>query len=475
MSIFFEEDLDRYWKTVVSTMRDGIMIVDTQGSIVSVNKALEVMTGYSREDLIGQKCAVLNCSIFNFARERSGSHWCVLFKTGCLNTRRCTIMRKDGSYVQVLKNASPLHDSKGTVIGAVETITDITEIVEKNKQLAAFRRQLRSEDAFQGLIGASTAMQQVFCLIENAARSDAPVIILGESGTGKELVARAIHQLGERKKCPYVKVNCAALTESLLESELFGHVKGAYTGAYRNRAGRFEMAQNGDLFLDEIGDLPLSTQVKLLRVLEEKVVERVGDSKPVPVDVRIISATNRDLPALVEKGSFRKDFYFRINVIPIHLPPLRERVEDIPLLAESFFRKLRLKSGKAIEGIGNNTMEILMKYPWPGNVRELKSAFEYAFVTCQEAIIQPHHLPPDIIQEKAVVREVKAMPPNKEEIRKRQLIDALARAKGNQSLAAEILGVSRVTVWNRMKRYGVKYMRRIEADEDCEKNIVESK
>ncbi len=181
-------------------------------------------------------------------------------------------------------------------------------------------------------------------------------------------------------------MNCAALTESLLESELFGHVKGAYTGAYKGRAGRFEMAQGGDIFLDEIGDLPLSTQVKLLRVLEEKVIERVGDSKSIPVDVRIISATNKNLSSLVKTGAFRKDLYFRINVIPIQMPPLRERVEDIPLLAESFFRKLRIKSGKSIEGISNLALEVLIRYPWPGNVRELKSAFEYAFVTCQEPL-----------------------------------------------------------------------------------------
>ncbi|MCX5887825.1 MAG: sigma 54-interacting transcriptional regulator [Deltaproteobacteria bacterium] len=459
----FEEDLDRYWKTVVSTIQDGIIIVDTTGSIVSVNQALETMTGYTREELIGQKCSVLNCSIFNLAREKCDGHWCVLFKTGSLKTRRCTIMKKDGKYVQVLKNASPLQDSKGEVIGAVETVTDVSEIFEKNRQLAAFRRQLRSEDAFQGLIGSSAAMQQVFDLIENAARSDAPVIILGESGTGKELVARAIHQLGERKKGAYVKVNCAALTESLLESELFGHVKGAYTGAFKDRAGRFEMAQGGDIFLDEIGDLPLSTQVKLLRVLEEKIIERVGDGKPVPVDVRIISATNKNLPGLVEKGAFRKDFYFRINVIPIYLPPLRERAQDIPLLAESFFRKIRLKNGKSIEGISNSTMEVLMNYSWPGNIRELKSAFEYAFVTCQDALVQPHHLPPDILKEKRSGTELKAVAPSREGIKKRQLIDALARAKGNQSLAAEILGISRVTVWNRMKRLGITYTRLIEA------------
>jgi PAS domain S-box-containing protein len=459
----FEEEADRYWKTIVNTIRDGIMVVDTTGSILSVNRALETITDYTHEELIGQKCSILNCSIFNLAREKCGEHWCLLFKTGSMNMRRCTIMKKDGTYVQVLKNASQLHDSKGRVIGAVETITDISEIVEKDKQIAAIRRHLRSEDAFQGLIGACAPMQQVFGLIENAAQSDAPVIIVGESGTGKELAARAIHQLGERKKRAYVKVNCAALTESLLESELFGHVKGAYTGAYKGRAGRFEMAQGGDIFLDEIGDLPLATQVKLLRVLEEKVIERVGDSKSIPVDVRIISATNKNLSDLVETGAFRKDLYFRINVIPIQMPPLRERVEDIPLLAESFFRKLRIKSGKSIEGISNLALEILMKYQWPGNVRELKSAFEYAFVTCQERLISPHHLPPDILNEEKSLPTMKAEGPSKQEIRKRQLVDALARAKGNQSIAADILGVSRVTVWNRMKRFGISYKRHLES------------
>ncbi len=214
-------------------------------------------------------------------------------------------------------------------------------------------------------------MLRVYKAIENAARSDAPVFILGESGTGKGLAARAIHELSDRNKAPFICVHCAALTESLLENELFGHVKGAYTGAYKSQPGRFELAQGGDIFLDEIGDLTPSTQVKLLRVLEEKVIERVGDARTIPVDVRIISATNRNLSNLLEKGSFREDFYFRINVIPIKLPPLRERTGDIVLLAEHFFHKLRLKTGKLIEGIANATMEILMNYSWPGNVREL--------------------------------------------------------------------------------------------------------
>jgi two-component system response regulator HydG len=450
-----ENDLEKYWETVVRTIKDGIMIVDTNGYIVSVNEAMETITGYSRDELVGQKCSILNCSLFNLARGQGGDHWCVLMRTGSLDLRRCTIMRKDGSFLQILKNASRLHDSKGRVIGGVETLSDITDIVQKEKQIAEFRRHLQSRDSFHGMVGTSPAMLQIFKIIENAARSDAPVLILGESGTGKELVARAIHQLGERNKGPFVCVNCAALSESLLESELFGHVKGAYTGAFTGRAGRFEAAQNGDIFLDEIGDLSLSTQVKLLRVLEEKVIERVGENRPIPVDVRIISATNRNLLNLLEKGSFRKDFYFRINVIPISLPPLRERTEDIPLLADHFFQKLRLKTGKPIEAIANTTMDIFMNYAWPGNVRELKSVFSYIFATCNDHTIQPVHLPPDILKRREVSNGTKTRNLSKQELKKKQLIDALELTKGNKSKAAEILGISRITVWNRMKRFGM--------------------
>jgi two-component system response regulator HydG len=458
----FDHELDIYWKTVVNTIRDGIMIVNTQGAIVSVNRAFEIITGYDREELIGRPCSVLNCDICKNALSRNGNHWCTLFENGNISKRKCTIKTKDGTPIHALKNASLLKDNGGNIIGAVETVTDITEIIEKDTQLEEFRRELRSEDGFHRIIGNSPAMRQVYDLIENAARSDAPVIIHGESGTGKELVSKAIHEIGLRRKKPFVKVNCASLTESLLESELFGHVKGAYTGAYKERAGRFEKAHQGDIFLDEIGDMPLSTQVKLLRVLEEKTVERVGDSTPIPVDVRIISATNRDLMQLVDQGVFRKDFYFRINVIPIHLPLLRERVEDIPLLAEAFFRKMRLKSGKQINGISREAMDALMHYSWPGNVRELRSAFEYAFVTCQEPMLQPFHFPADVLQAKrrprAVVKQVSY---NMHEIEKRELVEALERTGGNQSKAAEFLGVSRVTVWNRMKRFGIDTPRQV--------------
>jgi len=458
----FEQELNQYWKTVVDTIQDGVMIVDRDGTIVSINKAFERITGYSRAEMIGNSCSILNCDICEIARGSKGNHWCVLFETGSLEMRRCTLIRKDGSYVQVLKNASVLHDAEGLVMGAVETITDITEIIRKDSQIEAFRRELRSENGFHGILGASAKMQQVFDLIANAAQSDAPVVIYGESGTGKELVAKAIHDIGGRRRRPFVKVNCAALTESLLESELFGHVKGAYTGAYTSREGRFEAAHGGDIFLDEIGDLSLSTQVKLLRVLEEKIIERVGDNTPIAVDVRIVSASNKNLKELVDKGSFRNDLFFRINVIPISLPPLRERVEDIPLLAESFFMRIQLKNSKNIKGISNDAMEVLMAYDWPGNVRELKSAFEYAFVTCQEPLIQPYHLPANIYERQKSKTTVKKPTLNRKDMKRKQLIDALKQAGGNQSEAARILGVSRVTVWNRMKRFGIHLKRNLD-------------
>jgi len=341
-------------------------------------------------------------------------------------------------------------------VGAVETITDITALIEKDNQIAAFRRDLRSEDSSYGMIGTSPAMRHIFDLIANAAQSDAPLVIYGQSGTGKELAAQALHDLGPRRQGPFIKINCAALSESLLESELFGHVKGAFTGAYRHRKGRFESAQNGDIFLDEIGDLSPSTQVKLLRVLEEKVIERVGDNQPIPVDVRIISATNRDLRKLVAKGAFREDLYFRINVIPIELPPLNQRREDIPLLAQFFMRRASLKSGKSIRKISNRAMEALMSYPWPGNVRELKSAFEYAAVSCGGSEIRRKHLPPNIAQAKAAHIISDSVPLKHDSLKRTSLIRALQQARGNRTEAARLLGVSRVTIWNWIKRYGIK-------------------
>ncbi len=446
-----DKTLNRYWETVIDIIHDGVMMVDPGGIIVSVNRPFAEMTGYERDELLGCNCSILKCSSCERIYDATNQHWCLLFRDSTVSMRKCQLTRKDGSLVHAMKNASVLRDERGVTIGAVETWADVTELMEKDSQIEALRHDLRAEDTFYGLIGTSAIMSRTFDLLANVAASDAPAFIFGESGTGKELAAKAIHLHSNRKNQPYIQVNCAALNESVLESELFGHVKGAFTGAYQNRQGRFEAAHGGDIFLDEIGELPQPIQVKLLRVLEEKVIERVGDNRSIPVDVRIITATNRNLKELVERGLFRSDLYYRINVLPIELPPLRKRPDDIPLLADSFFRHLQLKSNKQILGISPEAMQALVRYPWPGNVRELKSAFAYAFVTCTEGHIEPTHLPPDLTL--ATVQPPASIAADEQ--KKLELLQALAQSRGNKSMAAKILGVSRVTVWNRLHRYGL--------------------
>jgi len=451
----FGGELNHYWRTVVETIQDGVMIVNTEGRIVTVNSAFEIITGYSRDEAVGQLCSILGCSACKLMREGNSCHWCIMFERGKLKKQKCTLQHKGGTLVNVVKNASVLEDSGGNISGAVETLTDITDLMDMEMQIQSYRRALQEADRFHGIIGSSAVMQGVFDLISNAAMSDAPVIVYGESGTGKELVARAIHESGTRRERAYIKVNCAALNESLLESELFGHVKGAFTGAHRTRKGRFEAAGGGDLFLDEIGDLPIATQVKLLRVLEEKVIERVGDNQPIHTDVRIISATNQDLRKRVHEGLFREDLYYRINVIPIHVPPLRERIGDIPILAQHFFQQLQVKSGKNIKTLSSEALDCLIQYPWPGNVRELKSAFEYAFVSCQSDTILPQHLPGAISCGPSQSEPLRLAPESLDSIKKQRLVDALRRANGNQSRAARILGISRTSVWSQMKRFNI--------------------
>ncbi|MCA1989918.1 MAG: sigma 54-interacting transcriptional regulator, partial [Desulfarculus sp.] len=314
------EELDGYWETIVETMQDGLIVVDPDGVIVSVNPAMEALTGYQREELVGRNCGVLHCDMCADVKQAASQNaHCALFSQGGVRRCRCTLRAKDGRAVHVLKNATLLKDAQGQVLGGVETLTDISEVVSRDKVIDQIRRELDLSPTFQGMIGKSAPMRRLFELIKSAADSFAPVLIQGESGTGKELVATAIHALGPRQKGPLVKVNCAALNPALLESELFGHVRGAFTGADRERIGRFQAASGGDFFLDEVGDLPTPTQVKLLRVLQEKVIERVGDHRPIPVDVRLISATNQDLGDLVRAGRFREDLYFRVAVVPIRV------------------------------------------------------------------------------------------------------------------------------------------------------------
>jgi PAS domain S-box-containing protein len=450
-----DQKINRYWKEIINTMNDGLMVVSPDGTILMVNQAFEKITGYSRAELIGCSCTLLNCDTCATARSEGKSQWCNLFEQEADTRKSCLLMRKDGSYVHTLKNAAILRDATGQVMGAVETLTDISEIDKRDEKIQHLCKLMDTAGDFQGLVGKSPPMQQTFELTQKAAQSEAPVIIYGESGTGKELVAHAIHALGRRREGPFITCNCAALNEALLESELFGHVKGAFTGAYTHRQGRFEAAHRGDIFLDEVGDIPPAIQVKLLRVLETNQFERVGDHRPISADTRIITATHRNLDSLVADGKFREDLFFRINVIPIHLPPLRERLEDLPLLVEHFLSRLRQRSGKPISGLTREAMKILLDHPWPGNVRELKGALEYAFVVAEAGLITPSHLPPKLSSREVSPKtppEAGAIPDSDE---RTALINALRQADGNQSQAAVRLGVSRVTIWHRMKKYGI--------------------
>jgi PAS domain S-box-containing protein len=439
-------------------MRDGLMVVDVKGTIVFVNKALEEMSGYTKEELVGSSCQILDCDSCKNALKSGGVKYCALFSEHQVRRCRCIMRRKNGEPLPVLKNATVLRDPRGKIIGGVETLTDLRDTVAKEEEIEKLRRHLAGKDGFEGIIGRHPSMQRVYEFITSAANSDAPVIIYGESGTGKELVAAAIHRLSPRKFGPYIKVNCAALNEHLLESELFGHVKGAFTGADRTRIGRFEAANGGSLFLDEVGDIPLATQVKLLRVLQEKEIERVGDHRPIPVNVRIIAATNKDLRALIDKELFREDFFYRIAVLPVWAPPLRDRKDDIPLLVDHFASRMVLRTGKPISGISQEALSVLMDYDWPGNVRELINVLEYAFVTCPGGQIELHHLPQYIVsREKRIEKPVNTAQPGKSvpHLRKEVILQALEECGGNRSEAARRLGISRVTLWKKMKQFGL--------------------
>jgi PAS domain S-box-containing protein len=448
-------ELEKHWQTIFNTLQDGLMVLDTKGNILAVNPAAERLTGYSAAELIGNNCRTLNCTGCKIFGRGTGKDWCRLFEEGEVRGKKCTITNKQHRAVHVIKNASVLRDSEGKMIGSVETFADKSEVVRQQAEIELLRRSCHLDDGFHGIIGESPAMQQLFELIDNVAPSETPVLIYGQSGTGKELVARAIHEASSRSAKPFIKVNCAALNENLLESELFGHEKGAYTGADRTRIGRFEAAHEGTIFLDEIGDIPISTQVKLLRVLEEKEIERVGDHKPIRIDVRIISATNKNLDGLVAQQLFREDLLFRINVFPLRCPKLSERVEDIPLIVQNFIDQNSGKGTRKISGLTPEALEAILTYSWPGNVRELRNAIEYAFVLCPGGWIGLEHLPPKVASaSKMQPSRFRGKLDNWDQERQ-ALIKTLCQVDGNQSEAARILGVSRVTIWKRIKKYGI--------------------
>ncbi|RJP71203.1 MAG: PAS domain S-box protein [Candidatus Abyssobacteria bacterium SURF_17] len=443
-------------EVICDTMADGLFTVDLDGTITFWNKGAERITGYTAEDVIGKNCDILegdNCLGTDCV---DGIRSCGLYEKGEVKNNECTIRTKDGHHVTLLKNARVLKDKHGNIIGGVENLTDITNLKRAEEEVRLLRRELRERHEFEGIIGKDAHMQEVYNLIEDVAPTTASVLILGESGTGKELVARALHFKSLRADGPFVKVNCAALAENLLESELFGHVRGAFTGAIRDKIGRFELAHGGTLFLDEIGDISPNVQVKLLRALHEKVIERVGDIKPLLVDVRIIAATHQDLRQLMKEGIFRDDLYYRLKVVSLFLPPLRERKDDIPLLTEHFIKKFRRHTGKSVSGIHPDALRTLMSYSWPGNVRELENAIEHAFVLGKTKTITPDLLPIEISPCPVCHASEASIPSNAGAITEEKLQTALAKAGWNKAKAARSLGVTRTTVWRNIKKYGLR-------------------
>lgn len=438
-------------KILFDTMADGVMLVDCKGKIISLNPSAEKITGYRTSAIKGKPCTILDTDTCAVHPVKGENIHCDLFKKGKVVNKKCQVRRKDGKYIHLLKNAVVLKDKKGKILGAVETMTDVTSLFIKDLEIEELRQELSHEYGFMGLIGKSPHMQKVYEQIRDAARSDVPINILGESGTGKELVAQAIHGLSRRREEPFIRVNCAAMNEYLLESELFGHRKGSFTGAISDRKGRFEAANKGSLFLDEIGDMPIAMQAKILRVLQENEIDRIGDNNPTSVDVRIITATNKNINQIVENGSFREDLFYRINVFPISIPPLRERAEDIPALVSHYLKKISILNQKKINGLTQRALDILERYNWPGNVRQLINVLEYGAITCKEDTIDSNHLP-GYLTEKPLSKEKET---GKTDNEKQAVIDALEKNNYSRMRTADYLGISRVALWKKMKRFGI--------------------
>lgn len=453
----------RFVNILLESMADGVFTLDTRGRITSWNQSLEKITGYRAEEALGQSCQILGFSEC-FGREcPADPDQCGIFSHDQAETQECLLRHKQGHSVPVLKKARMVRDETGQILGAIETVTDYSELHRIRRRIEEAQRRLAERHRLGGIIGKSHAMQRVFEAIQAAAGSEATVLLQGESGTGKELAAGAIHYRSSRKDRPFVIVNGSALSENLLESELFGHVRGAFTGAVRDRIGRFQAAEGGTLFLDEIGEISPYIQLKLLRVLQERTVERVGETRPRKVDIRIITATHQDLFQQIRTGQFREDLYYRLKVFPIHLPPLRDRKEDIPLLLSHFIRNQRRETGKDIHGLSPAAMRLCMDYPWPGNIRELENAVAHAFVLCAEAQIDIFDLPVEIRQSPyPPFREpgvhgrfpVPGMPPDPPLTRER-LHRVLTECGWNKAEAARRLGKSRTSVWKYMKKWKI--------------------
>ncbi len=453
----------RFLNQIMDSMAEGVFTMDTQGRITSWNKAMERISGYSASQALGQGCDLLGFSKCFGKLCPESIHSCGILEHGQSEPKECVLRHKQGRDVPVIKQARVVRDEQQQIIGIVETITDMSELEKARQKAEEANRLLTRRYSLHNIIGQSPAMQEVFHRLQAAATSKVNVLIQGESGTGKELIASAIHYNSELASQPFVTVNCSALSETLLESELFGHARGAFTGAHKDRRGRFEEAHGGSIFLDEVGELSPAIQVKLLRVLQEKEIERVGESRPRKVDIRIISASNRDLKRLISQGAFRQDLYYRLNVFPIMVPPLRQRKEDISLLVSHFIRQHNQLTGKDIQGIQHKGLRLLMDYHWPGNVRELENAIQHAFVLCEQQVLRPEDLPREIrsgqpgIQTSSELQEQVPPPgPSKAgNLNREELWQLLLQCGWNKAEAARHLGVSRTAIWKYMKKWNI--------------------
>lgn len=438
----------------------GLAVLNTERQVVLMNRTIEALTGYSRDEAGGIPCAYI-------LRSNACLENCPALSLRDTADAVCTeanIINRDRQKIPVRITFSVIRDVDGHTVGYLEAIEDIRLL-----------RSLNGKDdhayAFGRIIGHSPQMEQIFRILPVIAQSDSTVLITGETGTGKDFLAEAIHQGSQRGKNPFIKVNCGALPETLLESELFGHQKGAFTGAVENKPGRFRMAHNGTLYLTEIGDLPLPLQVKLLTFLDDKIVFPLGGTKGFQVNVRVIAATHRNLGLMVREGRFREDLLFRLNVVRLHLPPVRERGDDIRLLLDHFLRSYLRRLKKPVKDFSPKALRLLLEYAYPGNVRELRNIVEYAVNICEEEQIQNRHLPayltdPDAADwEKAVQPEPPAASPMSPSVgipekdwtsvERSMIMDALMKARGRRSRAAEILGWARSTLWRKMKYHGL--------------------
>ncbi len=442
-------------ETILDCISDGVITIDLHKRVTYVNRAMQRMLDYD----VDPSGTLLACDVLVQSNICS-SQDCMLeraLRGERVSNFEATVRRRDGSHIPVSINTDFLLDKEGNLIGLVEVIRDISlvrELTAKTEEVSELKHRLGEQIKIDNMIGRSPRMQDVLAKLPSIASSKSSVLITGESGTGKELMAYALHAHSPRKDQPFVVVNCSSLSEGVLESEIFGHVRGAFTNAYTDKPGRFEIADGGTIFLDEIGELSVTTQVKLLGVLERGQFERVGSNQTLTVDVRIVAATNRNLEEAVRQGRFREDLYYRIRVIPIMLPPLRERPEDIPLLVNHFREKFNHEMGKTISGLTPQCLTALRQYPFPGNIRELQNMVEHAFVCCENEMIEFEHLPVDLQRHYWEHRDW-ADSESLEAVERQAISRALEKSGWRLKEASQQLGIGRSTLWRKVKQFGL--------------------